>query len=49
MVSQGEGKDVTPGGFVLMLAALAVAVITIKYIVRRQDVLHGGYINDDEG
>jgi heme exporter protein D len=32
-----------------MLAVLAVAVLTIKYVVRRKDVLHGGYIKDDEG
>jgi hypothetical protein len=39
---------VTPGGFVLTLAGLAIAVLTIKHIVRRKDVLHGGYIEDGE-
>jgi ABC-type uncharacterized transport system permease subunit len=34
--------------FALALAALAGAVLVIRHLVRRNDVLHGGYIEDDE-
>jgi hypothetical protein len=35
--------------FVLALAVLAGAVLLIKRIVRSKDVMHGGYVeNDDE-
>jgi hypothetical protein len=31
--------------FVLLLAALAVALLAVKRFVRSKDVLHGGYID----
>jgi hypothetical protein len=31
----------------LALALLAGAILFIKHIVRRNDVLHGGYVEDD--
>ena len=33
--------------FALALAVLAGAILVIKRVVRRNDVLHGGYIEDD--
>jgi hypothetical protein len=32
----------------LALAVLAGAILVIRHIVRRNDVLHGGYVEDDE-
>ena len=35
--------------FVVALAFLAGAILLIKHIVRRKDVMHGGHVeNDDE-
>jgi hypothetical protein len=34
--------------FALALAVLAGAILVIKRVVRRNDVLHGGYIEDDD-
>ena len=35
--------------FVVALAFLAGAILLVKHIVRRKDVMHGGYVaNDDE-
>jgi hypothetical protein len=36
--------------FALLLAVIAGSLLVIKYTVRRRDVMHGGYIenNDDE-
>jgi hypothetical protein len=33
--------------FALALAVLAGAILVIKRVVRRNDVLHGGYIEGD--
>ena len=33
--------------FALALAVLAGAILVIRRIVRRNDVLHGGYVEDD--
>jgi hypothetical protein len=38
---------VTPLVFVVLLAALAVALFAIKRFVRKKDVLHGDYVNED--
>ena len=32
----------------LALAVLASAILVIRNIVRRNDVLHGGYVEEDE-
>jgi hypothetical protein len=34
--------------FALALAVLAGALLVISHIVRRNDVLHGGYVEEDE-
>jgi hypothetical protein len=34
--------------FALVLAVLAGSLLVIRHIVRRNDVLHGGYVEDDE-
>jgi hypothetical protein len=34
--------------FAFALAVLAGAILVIKRVVRRNDVLHGGYIEDDD-
>ena len=34
--------------FALALAVLAGAILVIKRVVRRNDVLHGGYVEEDE-
>jgi hypothetical protein len=34
--------------FALALAVLAGAILVIKRVVPRNDVLHGGYIEDDD-
>ena len=52
MDSSVDDASVVATVFAVAMAGLAVALVSIKYVVkhfaRRNDVLHGGYIKDRE-
>lgn len=52
MNSSVDDASVVATFFAVAMAGLAVAVVSIKYVVkyfaRRNDVLHGGHIKDRE-